>query len=53
MFWQLQVKKRQKKIGENRQFSFELELSFNHLAVKLTVLGLKKKIMTNSVFSGN
>ena len=52
MFWQLQVKKREKKIGENRQFSFELELSFNHL-VKLTVLGLKKKIMTNSVFSGN
>lgn len=46
MFWQLQVKKRRKKIGENRQFSFELELSFNHL-VTLTVLGLKKKIMTN------
>lgn len=52
MFWQSQVKKRQKKIGENRQFSFELESFLNHL-VKLTVLGLKKKIITNSVFIGN
>ena len=34
------------------QFSFELESFPNHL-VKLTVLGLKKKIITNSVFIGN